>query len=112
MSLNFTESQLKYLSQFEGETRIEMERTLRIGIVASQYHKGDGIKFEPTQQDWEDWLAGLPEREAILFRKEGFEKGILAFPFRRFYMELNDLGLEEYMKEHLSTEDLVIWKNI
>lgn len=37
MSLNFTESQLKYLSQFDGEIRIEMELTLRIGIVASQY---------------------------------------------------------------------------
>ncbi|MES2520535.1 MAG: hypothetical protein V4585_20635 [Bacteroidota bacterium] len=66
-----------------------MERTLRIGIVASQYHKGDGIKFEPTFQDWEDWLRGLPERAANIFRKDGFEKGILAFPFRRFYMELN-----------------------
>lgn len=111
MSLDFTESQLKYLGQFEGETRIEMERMLRIGIVASQYHKGDGIKFEPSQQDWEDWLGGLPERAAIIFRKDGFEKGILALPFRRFYMELNDLGLEEYMKEHLSIEELAMWKN-
>ena len=40
MSLNFAESQLKYLNQFEGETRIEMERTLRTGIVASQYRAG------------------------------------------------------------------------
>lgn len=112
MSLIFTESQLKYLSQFEGETRIEMELTLRIGIVTSQYHKGDGIKFEPTAQDWEDWLGGLPERAANIFRKDGFEKGILAFPFRRFYMELNDLGLEEYMARNLSIEELAVWKNI
>ena len=111
MSLNFTESQLKYLSQFEGETRIEMGLTLRIGIVASQYHKGDGIKFEPTIQDWEDWLGGLPERAATIFRKDGFEKGILSFPFRRFYMELNDIGFEEYMARHLSIEELAIWKN-
>ncbi len=111
MSLTFTESQLKYLSQFEGETQIKMEKTLRIGIVASQYHKGDVIKFEPTIQDWEDWLGGLPERAAVIFRKYGFEKGILAFPFRRFYMELKDLGLEEYMKKHLSIEELAIWKN-
>ncbi len=74
MNINFTESQLKYLSQFEGEFRVEMERTLRIGIVVAQYHRGDGIKFEPTQQDWKDWLMGLPEREATVFRKEGFEK--------------------------------------
>ena len=40
------------------------------------------------------------------------EKGILSFPFRRFYMELNDLGLEEYIERHLPTEELTIWKNI
>lgn len=111
MNTNFTESQLKYLSQFEGETLIEVERMLRIGIVATQYHKGDGIKFEPSWQDWEDWLGGLPERAAVIFSKDGFEKGILALPFKRFYIELNDIGLEEYMTQHLSTEDLVIWKN-
>ena len=111
MSLNFTESQLKYLNQFEGETRIEMERMLRIGIVAAQYHKGDEVRFEPSHQDWEDWLGGLPERAATIFRKDGFEKGILALPFRRFYMELNDIGLEEYMAKYLSIEELAIWKN-
>ena len=111
MSVNFTESQIKYLSQFDGEFRIEMEKTLRIGIILAQYHSGDGIKFEPSVQDWEDWLGGLPEKSAILFRKEGFEKGILAFPLRRFYMELNDLGLEEYMARHLPIEELTIWKN-
>ena len=47
MNLNFTESRLKYLNQFEGETRIEMERTLRTlrtGIVASQYRAGITIQ--------------------------------------------------------------------
>lgn len=44
MNTNFTLSQLKYLIQFEGGTRIEMERKLRIGIVATQYHS-TFIKF-------------------------------------------------------------------
>jgi len=111
MNTNFSIKQLEYLSQFEGETLIEVERMLRIGMVATKYHNGDGIKFEPSQQDWEDWLGGLPERAAVIFRKDGFEKGILALPFRRFYMELNDIGFEEYMKKHLSVEEFAIWKN-
>jgi hypothetical protein len=35
MSLNFTESQLRELSQFEGATRIKIKITIRIGTVAS-----------------------------------------------------------------------------
>lgn len=43
MGINFTESQLKYLSQIEIETQIEMRKTLRIGIVTTQYHQRHGM---------------------------------------------------------------------
>jgi hypothetical protein len=32
-------------------------------------------------------------------------KSITSLPFRRFYMELHDIGLDEYLKKYLSNED-------
>ena len=35
-------------------------------------------------------------------------KGVLNF--RRFYLEMRDQGMEEYMKANLSQEDYLFWK--
>jgi hypothetical protein len=81
-----------------------MSRQFRIGNVTFRYYKL-GTAFNPTVEEFNDWLEGLPPNIADAHREMGFEKSITSLPFRRFYMELHDIGLDEYLKKYLSDED-------
>lgn len=81
-----------------------MSRQFRISNVTFRYYKL-GIAFNPTIDEFEDWLEGLPPNIAESHREMGFEKSITSLPFRRFYLELYDIGLDEYLKQYLSDED-------
>lgn len=81
-----------------------MSRQFRIGNVTFRYYKL-GTAFNPTVEEFNDWLEGLPPNIADAHREMGFEKSISSLPFRRFYNELHDIGLDEYLKNYLSDED-------
>lgn len=81
---------------------------LRMGKVAMAYYQGG--EFNPTPSDFTLWLESLPTNLQKGMKAKGFEdcKGILNF--KRFYFELRDYGMEEYMKEHLNSEEYEYWK--
>ncbi len=108
----YNENQLEFLEKFEEPERSEHARIFRIGNVTMRYMNNDEIDFDPTDEDFENWLSGLPENAQIHFRADGLEKSKGALPFRRFYMEYNDIGLDEYMKRHLSPEDYEYHMNV
>jgi hypothetical protein len=98
------ENQRKLLAQLPEEEREEHARLLRFGNAAYIYHQ-QAKEFEPTEIDFEEWLKGLPKNVRCDMEIQGFElcKGVLSFS--RFVMEKNDVGMELWMKEHLSESD-------
>ena len=101
----YNDGQKEFLEKLEEPERSEHARLFRIGNVTMRYMDNDEIDFNPTEEDFENWLAGLPENIQKHFRADGLEKSKGALPFRRFYMEYNDIGLDEYLKRYLSAED-------
>lgn len=82
---------------------------LKTGNVAAHYYRQR--EAEPTLEDFEDWLTGLPANIAANFRADGLEKSRGALGLRRHAAERNDIGLDDYMKEALSEEDYKRWKS-
>jgi hypothetical protein len=66
---------------------------------------------KPTKQNFDLWIKSLAEPIKSDFKKKGFEgcQGILNY--KRFILELADIGLENYLREHLSSEDFDFWKS-
>ena len=101
----YNENQREFLENVEEPQQSFHARLFRIGNVTMCYMNNDEIDFNPTEEDFENWLSGLPENMQNHFRADGLEKSKSALPFRRFYMEYNDIGLDEYMKRLLSPQD-------
>lgn len=108
---NYNKSQAKFLEGLSQADRPFHAMMFRIGNAASEYHKQAQKEYQPTQQDYEEWLAGLPENIRLAMRAKGFENCRTNSPFTRFVLERRDVGLDEWMKEHLSDEDYTFWKN-
>lgn len=89
---------------------IDHEQLLRIGKVCKEYYNQSDVKF--TENDYNLWIDSLDEPMKSGFRKKGFEdcKGVLNF--RRFVLELNDKGMNEFLKQYLSPEGYNYWINV
>ncbi len=75
----------------------------RVSKAMAQYYE-DAPKA-PNINDWESWVEVLDEPMKSGFRAIGFEKSKTALPFMRFYLELYDYGVRDYMRKHLSPND-------
>ena len=80
------------------------EALLRIGQTITGYYKQLNAQ-ELTEQDFSQWIESLQEPMKGAFSKKGLEgcRGVLNF--QRFILELQDKGLDEYLKRELSKED-------
>ena len=98
------EVQAKFLAQLPNEQRQQHARLFRFGNASYIYHKESAV-LHPTEADFEEWLIALPEDLQSYMKSKGFElcKGILSFT--RYVMEKNDIGMDEWMKKHLSEDD-------
>lgn len=83
---------------------------LRYGRVCTDYY--DLPECIPTRENFELWILSLEEPMKSDFRKKGYElcKGVLNY--RRFILEMSDIGMDEYLRYHLSSEDYEYMKNI
>ena len=63
----------------------------------------------PTKQNFDLWIETLTEPIKSNFKKMGIEGCQGIFNYRRFILELADIGMENYMREHLSSEDYDFW---
>ncbi len=86
----------------------DLDRLENVGKVAMKYYAMD--EFNPSRQDFELWIESLKEPMRSDFRKQGLEGSKVVLNFRRFYLEMRDQGMEEYMKANLSQEDYLFWK--
>jgi len=84
------------------------ERLLRIGRITTGYYKQLNAQ-ELTEKDFKLWIESLEEPMRGAFNKKGLEdcRGVLNF--QRFILELQDKGLDEYLKNNLTEEDYSYW---
>jgi arsenate reductase-like glutaredoxin family protein len=84
------------------------ELLLRIGRVTTEYYNQLNSK-KLTEEEFKLWIESLEEPMRGVFNKKGLQecKGVLNF--QRFILELRDKGLEEYLKENLTEEELSYW---
>ena len=94
------ESQEKTLATCDESEQLYHALMFNYGNAAYRYHQ-----VEPTQEEYEQWLEGLPERARKTFEEMGFEQNKLSFPLKRFANEMRDNGMDEYIKSLLKPED-------
>ena len=85
------------------------ERLLRIGRITTDYYKQLNAQ-ELTEKDFKLWIESLEEPMRGVFNKKGLEdcRGVLNF--QRFILELQDNGLDEYLKNNLTEEDFNFYR--
>lgn len=74
------------------------------------YRHSDLASGSVTQEDYENWLEGLPENKVIFFRKKGFEGNRNSLALRRHALERRDVGMDEFVANLVKPEDLVKWR--
>lgn len=104
------ENQAELLAQLPEEQRDEHARLLRFGNAAYVYYR-KAQEMEPTEEDFDEWLEGLPRNIREDMEIQGFElcNGILSF--QRYVMEKNDIGMGEWMLKNLGEEDYKAYIN-
>ncbi|MFY0689170.1 MAG: hypothetical protein JXQ90_18515 [Cyclobacteriaceae bacterium] len=94
----------------EDSERLIHAQLFRIGNAALHYHQQASINSEPTEEDFSEWLEGLPKHIAVKLKESGLQKCKTHFPFTRYLMEKQDVGMDAWMRKNLSEEDFTHWK--
>jgi myosin-crossreactive antigen len=89
------------------EIKVE-DRLLRIGQATTGYYKQLNSK-ELTEEDFKLWIDSLEEPMKGAFNKKGLKECRGVLNFQRFILELQDIGLDEYLKNNLTEEDFSYW---
>ena len=98
------EQQAKFLEQLPEHMREEHARLFRFENASNLYYQM-AKKFEPTENDFLEWLEGLPENAAQYVAKIGFEACKGSASFLRYMDEKNDIGMDEFMRLNLDEDD-------
>jgi len=93
-----------YLAECSPENRRFHELLFTNGNITYRYHT-QAKDFSPTPEDYQEWLAGLPENIRKSMQEKGFEGCKSVLSFTRYVNEKNDIGLEEYVREQMGAED-------
>ncbi len=72
------------------------------GNAVYVYHSLD---IEPTLLDYKEWLEGLDQVIRTDMESRGFEKCKTILSFTRYVRERKDIGMEEFVKEKMGTEE-------
>ena len=86
-------------------------RIFRVGNAAIHYHRlANSINDDKTLQLYfEEWLEGLPINIRKNMKEKGLQKCKTMLPFTRYLNERSDIGMDEWMKNHLCKEDYTHW---
>lgn len=106
--------QKDFLEQCPEEEREFHARFFRYGNAAYRYHQ---LANAPKNEDslklyYEEWLLGLPPNIAANMEKKGFKACTTMSPFTRYVNERTDMGMDEWMKDHLSADDYEYYKEL
>jgi hypothetical protein len=106
-------SQAEFLSKCPPEERAMHEYIFRVGNATYIYHQlADKEVDEKTQRKYyEEWLEGLPKNISKDMQKKGFKICKTNLSFTRYINERTDVGMDEWMRNHISEEDYKKWNN-
>ena len=86
-------------------------RIFRLGNATIYYHQlAAATNDETLQLYFQEWLEELPVHIRMDMEKKGLENCKSMLPFTRYVNERSDIGMDEWMKEHLSEEDYTYYK--
>jgi hypothetical protein len=102
-------NQESFLKQCPDEQKEFHESLFRIGNAAYIYHQQAGIGNNISEEYYQEWLDGLPDNIKKEMQKQGFEACKTILSFTRYVNERSDIGMDEWMKNHLSEEDFKSW---
>ncbi|MCB2380349.1 hypothetical protein LGH70_22345 [Hymenobacter sp. BT635] len=84
------QSQLQALQQLPESQRAETARLFRLGNATYRYQQlADG---DVTEEDYQHWLQGLPERFRQAMERDGFAGAKSSLALRRHALERRDVG--------------------
>lgn len=86
---------------------LDIDQNLRICNAAEEYYS---MAESPSRFEYEMWLESLDEPLKQEYKELGFEKCKAKLNFKRFYLELHDIGMDEFMRNHLFRRDYEFWK--
>lgn len=84
------------------------ERLLRIGNTCNEYYRQLNAKHL-TEEEFKLWIESLEEPMKSSFKDKGLDSCRGVLNFQRFILELQDIGLDEYLKNNLTEEDFSYW---
>ena len=102
-------NQDNFIKQCSDETKEYHERLFRMGNAAYIYHQQARLTNKFSEEYFHEWLEGLPNNIKNEMQKKGFEACKTMLPFTRYVNERCDIGMDEWMKKHLSNEDFKAW---
>ena len=99
------QAQLELLRNLPEDKRAYHARLFRLGNAAYRYQQQAEGQVEVTEDDFQHWLEGLPEKMRAAMARDGFEKSKGAWPLRRHALERRDIGYDEFVRSMVSAED-------
>ncbi|MET3114856.1 hypothetical protein AAKU52_002596 [Pedobacter sp. CG_S7] len=97
------QSQAEFLDNCPKEQRRYHELIFCCGNASYRYHQ-KAENFNPVEQDYKEWLEGLPPNIQKDMIERGFEQCKSILSFSRYVNEKNDVGMEEYIKNLMGEE--------
>jgi hypothetical protein len=88
---------------------MDMDKHIRIGHVITSYYKQLN-RDDLTENDFHEWIESLQEPMKSAFKNKGLDECRGVLNFQRFILELQDKGLQEYLKDRLTEEEFNYWK--
>ena len=86
-------------------------RIFRIGNATIYYHRlADCANDTTLRLYFREWLEGLPVHIREDMERKRWEKCKTMLPFTRYVNECSNIGMDEWMKEHLCEEDFAYYK--
>lgn len=96
-------NQMEALTNAAEGFREELAQTFRFGNASYLYYYEQDS--DPTEEDYQEWLTGLPENIRALESKAGYAASMKSLSLRRHGLERRDLGMSEYLKKVLNHTD-------
>lgn len=107
-NLSCQKKQEELLQKCPESERENMACNFRIGNAIYIYHElALAEKTEWLRFYYNEWLEGLPPNIATHMRGHGFDYCKTTLPFLRYVNERKDIGLNDWLKEHLSEGDFM-----
>jgi len=104
-------NQEEFLKQCPENERDFHASLFRIGNASIIYHQRANEQNLPKLEIYYlEWLQGLPSNIRASMENKGFEECKTMLPFTRYVNERDDIGMDEWMRNHLSEEDYKFYK--